>query len=1202
MVISLAVMLFEPVAIGADKLIPLNLWQEESVLAALQDPSANVRYAAVTWLSDRRTSSEPITKALAQFLKPDIPSQIKKGAVQALGNTGSAASAFAPRLAELLGESDRAVRRASALALSSMGAAASAVAPQVAALLKDPSPEVRFYALEVLGSIGPAAAPLAAQIASLVDNRAERVDVRAAAAQALSGMGPAAVAFLPHLAGLLNAPDADVRVEMVEALGAMVGLGPPVTALAPQVAALLRDPDSNVRRAAAETLGRMGSAADAFAPQIANLLADSDPNVRRAAAQALGKLGAAASPFASRIVSLLRDSDPAVRSAAATVLGTIGPTTPVVPAQLAAQLRDPDGKVRDLALLVLAQMGAAVGIYAPQVVALLRDREPDVRTAAVLALRQMGSAAAAAAPQLIPLLSDADVNVSMAAQQVLSAPAAAAVAPQIAALLQEPRHRYAAIQVLGGMGVGAANYAPQIAALMKDSGGFLEIQALGSMGPAAVAVAPQVAALLTDSDSSSRSRAIEALGLMQAAAFVPQIAARLQDPQADVRFAAAEALARMGSAALKAAPLLAAAMSDADSKVRGKILEALDGLAGSEPLQDRSVILHCLSAAQVLRTEAGAFLLRAYLYRKIDGQDLILIRWMGSRGARERPAVTSLAREDALAALRTFNDSWDETKQLPGLRKDIADRIAEVASAQAWELTDVPLLEGLQNRMEPEYHAQALTVQAVLDRNEWYKKLQEASGLIAAHIAAWVALIFAYPRRRWVQSFFFWNKWARRFLGAGYVGLLITYVPWLRRRMLQPFHASLLPQGLRDHFKEQAYFAGSDVLLEMNRHTEPGRLPLKEVLPAIRGQVVLKGQSGLGKTLLLLRLALAEKEPVVFLRATECADGVGAAIQKKLHGQLRDAGYLRALIHAGALKVLIDGLNEAPPDTRARITQFVEEYFNGDFVLTTQPMSLELPATARVYVLQPLLPEQIEPFLLQQWDLVRERATLDLERYQAAVARYVQSIRGDSQGSMDPRLVALSSPMDATLAAELLARGETPDMFRLVEQRYRVMAESFREEEGREFQLQRFSERVYEWRKSGAPDVNTKDFEAEVAALVKDRLMIERTEVVKHEKGEKEINRWFFRHDKIMEFFLLPAFMGANSARRQEHDQDERFWGVYELLAVRLPDDEEFKLYQFLIEKAADTNKNDLQNRYTLARRFRRPVHQSEGNSRAQIA
>jgi hypothetical protein len=87
---------------------------------------------------------------------------------------------------------------------------------------------------------------------------------------------------------------------------------------------------------------------------------------------------------------------------------------------------------------------------------------------------------------------------------------------------------------------------------------------------------------------------------------------------------------------------------------------------------------------------------------------------------------------------------------------------------------------------------------------------------------------------------------------------------------------------------------------------------------------------------------------VVFLRAAERSTGVVAAIQNKVQGRLCDEGYLQAQIHGGGLKVLIDGLNEVSPDTRSRITRFVEEYFRGDFILTTQPMSWEPPATARV--------------------------------------------------------------------------------------------------------------------------------------------------------------------------------------------------------------------------------------------------------------
>lgn len=231
----------------------------------------------------------------------------------------------------------------------------------------------------------------------------------------------------------------------------------------------------------------------------------------------------------------------------------------------------------------------------------------------------------------------------------------------------------------------------------------------------------------------------------------------------------------------------------------------------------------------------------------------------------------------------------------------------------------------------------------------------------------------------------------------------------------------------------------------------------------------------------------------------------------------------------------------------------------------------------------------------KQWASVEDHATLSQAQYQQAVRQYLAGIETDSQASArDPRLVSLSNPMDASLAAELLSRGEVPDPLRLVEQSYEVMARQFRETQGRDLRLQPFSERVYEWRKSGQPHIDTTGFEAEVAALVKPRLMIQRTEIVRTQKGKEELTRSFFRHDRIIEFFLLPAFMGANSARQREHDLDEPFWGVYEQLAVRLPDAEEEQLDDFLIERAADTNRKDLLNRYTIARRLRTQAPQGK--------
>ncbi|MBW4542195.1 MAG: hypothetical protein KME43_24115 [Myxacorys chilensis ATA2-1-KO14] len=68
----------------------------------------------------------------------------------------------------------------------------------------------------------------------------------------------------------------------------------------------------------------------------------------------------------------------------------------------------------------------------------------------------------------------------------------------------------------------------------------------------------------------------------------------------------------------------------------------------------------------------------------------------------------------------------------------------------------------------------------------------------------------------------------------------------------------------------------------------------------------------------------------------------------------------------GGIDICIDGLNEVTADTRAKITQFVESYFKGNIIMTTQPLEWMLPSTAKVYQLQPLRNDQIETFLLSR--------------------------------------------------------------------------------------------------------------------------------------------------------------------------------------------------------------------------------------------
>lgn len=1232
--VLLTAVFLEPVALWADEPSRLPSWREQAVEQALQDPDVAVRREAVSWLSGYQASGVRLATELAKYLDRKEAQDIRIDAAAALGNMGAAGAAGVPQLAALLLDFDEKVNYAAVEALGKLAAAGVPVAGEVTALVAKTDSRGLQGVPQALNRLGAAVAPFAPQVAALLKD--PKAEVRAAAAQALGSMGPAGAAFAPQVAALLKDSEQQVRDAAAQALGTMGAAAAPFAA---QLAALLKDPNTNVRGAAVQALGKMGAAAAPYAPEVAGLLKDSDSYPRTGAARTLGQLGPAGAAFAPQVAALLNDSIDAVRAAAADALGQMGPAGAAFAPRVAALLQHPFAFVEKAAAQALAGMGPAGAAFAPQVAGLLTNSESQASDAAADALGRMYAAAARVAPQtaqvlkrasddgreaagyalgrmdpafaplLAALLKDPSGNVRALAASALSdmGVAVAALAPQAAAVLNDPDEhvRVWAVRALGAMGAAGSAFAPQVAALLKDDSSrvrYWAARALGAMGAPGAAFAAQVAALLPDEDGDVRSGAVLALGDMGApgAPFVPQLAVRLEDAEADVRAAAAYAIVRLSGGTAFASKVADLWTRDPNKTVHQQAFAALDQLAQSAAVQ---VPLYPLLHASHQGPQAGEYFLGSYLFRNNSQQDLILIRWLGNRSAAGRPAVPK-DRQGILEVLNAFNVAWEATPSFPDLRKDMAEQIPGLVRSPQAHL-EPALVKTLEHRLrQAGFTDQAEAVLATQNntgKNNW---LYTGLRVVGLQVSFWAALIFLYPRWPWVQSFFFWNKWARRFLGLGYVGALITFVPWLRRRMFLPFRDSLLPPGILEQFSERSYFPDSEVILETHRPAGERPVPLKEALARIRGQVVLKGQSGLGKTLMLLRLASLSTEPVVYLRATECKGGVEAAIQRKLQGQLRDKSYLQSLIYAGGLKVLIDGINEAPPEARVAITHFVEEFFKGDFILATQPMgreSWEPPSTARVYSLQPLRPEQIEAFLLKQWESFAyaqaegRESYLDQEKYKDAVSRYIAAIRKDVQESEDPRLLTLSNPMDATLAAELLARNQTPDTFRLVDQGYRVMAQHFKEERGRSFPLNTFSERVYEWRSSGEPYINPEGFEDEVAALAENRLMIRRTEVLARQSGETTVNRWFFRHDKVMEFFVLPAFMGdRKSARRYEdHVQEyEPFIGVYELLAVRLPDEEEKSFRERLIERTAETSSSELLIRYELARRFRPQARQ----------
>ncbi len=243
--------------------------------------------------------------------------------------------------------------------------------------------------------------------------------------------------------------------------------------------------------------------------------------------------------------------------------------------------------------------------------------------------------------------------------------------------------------------------------------------------------------------------------------------------------------------------------------------------------------------------------------------------------------------------------------------------------------------------------------------------------------------------------------------------------------------------------------------------------------------------------------------------------------------------------------------------------------------MTTQPLEWTPPSTAKTYYLQPLKPNQIQQFLVSRQPRLPEDAKVQGSDYEDACTDYLTTTLNPQQPKeeLEAAQRILSNPMDLTLISLMLSQGKTPDLFNLQEQQYNQMAEEFLKEWRYEFPLKKFSQAVYQMRLNDEKALPAEDFYQELLSLEdeKYKMAVSRQWTDSEGKGKKE---WYFRHDKIMDFFLVQNFLGdsdAAEARLIDHMHDPRFRGVYFLLATLLPLAAAQQLREQLIQYAADT-------------------------------
>ncbi|MFN6479907.1 PBS lyase, partial [Nostoc sp. DedQUE07] len=739
--------------------------------------------------------------------------------------------------------------------------------------------------------------------------------------------------------------------------------------------------------------------------------------------------------------------------------------------------------------------------------------------------------------------------------------------------------RSSTASALGNLGEAAKPYVKDIADILKDKTVDKDVRsgaakALGNLGEAAKPYVKDIADIPKDKtvDKDVRSGAAEALGNLGEAAqpYVKDIADILKDKTVDkdVRSGAAVGLGNLGEAAKPYIKDILDFLKDktVDNSGRSGAASAL-GKIEQLNLNNIVVILDSIYYAGQSEFEQWRFL----TYFLSGGTDEIktLLTWLGFPEPKTIPVSLSHDRGDK--TLKIFAQVWEPSQGLARLREDLAKQIAVVARKVHWQPQDIVILETHYNNLKNAGYNEADSLQSVIVNLKTWQWFLNARTTILIHAAFWLALIFAYPKFPQVQAIFFWNPWVRRILGVGYVGLILTWVPFFREKLFEPFKPSLLADAGLDNFNPEAYFPNSKV--KVPGVEEP--VPITQVLPSIKGQVILEGDSGLGKSMFLRYLVKTSGRLVVYLPAHKCDKGVIEAIQAKLHGQAQDANFLKNLIYSGALDICIDGLNEVTADTRAKICQFAESYFRGNIIMTTQPLEWTPPSTAKIYKLLPLEEPQIQQFLISRQPRLPKNAKVQGTNYEQATASFLTKALTNQQSPQELSAIekVLSNPMDLTVVALMLSQGEYPDLFHLQQHQYNLMAAEYLQEWNQEFPLKKFSDAVYQMRLNDKQALPADEFYQVLQSLEDDKYKMVVSRQWQDEKGEAK-REWYFRHDKIMDFFLVQNFLGESEEAKNrllDHMDDPRFRGVYFLLATLLPLDAAKELKEKLVQYAADT-------------------------------
>jgi HEAT repeat protein len=537
-------------------------------------------------------------------------------AVLLLGCDAISAERDIRALVQGLHDVGKADRIAALRALEGLGLDAVDAVPQIALALESRDTEVQVCAVRALAAMRKDAAPAIPKLIVLLRDNDEpwvatdfvTARLGSDAADALAAIGADAVG---PLVGCLADPNRVVRFHACSALGE---IGPEAKLAVTPLLRLLRDAESVVRLAATDAVARVAPNSAEVAQAVIERLNDEDRSVRVAAVDALKDLQPVRIAAIDALNRALDDKEGMVQAHAANALGDFGKAAvPAIPA-LAKMLKSrngypyPDGHpycmrpVGETAARALGRLGGLARTAMPSLLDVVRNTEGtfDGLFASDDDNRRVRAESAKSAVRIDPgsqellrvladsLRQDPKIRDDVALACALAGAQAKPVLPILRDLLRGEQDRgipfacaILSIEPANPDAIQAIVRELETQPIIEDDGWAALTSVLAREKPARARAIPALTRFLSgDGDPIHAARALAALGPTASSAIDP-LAKVLEIPDDGIH---REVVAAIWRIAPRPADWFATTMKVRNAEIQRRIVKAMKGLPGAEPL------------------------------------------------------------------------------------------------------------------------------------------------------------------------------------------------------------------------------------------------------------------------------------------------------------------------------------------------------------------------------------------------------------------------------------------------------------------------------------------------------------------------------------------------------------------------------------------------------------------------------------------